>query len=168
MAEPTCVGLGCGGSGSRLLLPFTEGVPVLAGAPWLWGVGGSHSRSSGEFCIFLRLLDLVGGGNQAPLFYGCWRKRVSVGFMFSYWVLQAKRGPVSGTNVCLCVRVHSTGRCCGLVPVRVRACMCVHVCARVRVRACMCVRGRSLDFAAGEQGLGSQWHLASPRTLFSR
>lgn len=88
--------------------------------------------------------------------------------MFSYWVLQAKRGPVSGTNVCLCVRVHSTGRCCGLVPVRVRACMCVHVCARVRVRACMCVRGRSLDFAAGEQGLGSQWHLASPRTLFSR
>lgn len=68
VAEPTCVGLGWGGSGSRLLLPFTEGVSVLAGTPWLWGVGGSHSRGSGGFCIFLRVLDSAGGRNQAPLF----------------------------------------------------------------------------------------------------
>lgn len=36
-------------------------------------------------------------------FFGCGRKRITLGVMFSQWVLQAERDPVSGTYVCLCV-----------------------------------------------------------------
>lgn len=107
----------------------------------------------GDF-IFLRLLGLVGGGNQTPPFFGCGRKRLTRDYI-SQGVLQAKRDPVSvSVPVCVCApQAVAVAWCpCVHVHVCVSACICASVCI------CVCM----LDLAIGEQGTDSQVaHLSS-------
>lgn len=98
---PVCGPGGQGPGCCRCCLPEWEGVPVLAGSLWLWRVVGAHQKL-GWSVDFSEAAGCGGQWESFP-FFGCGRKRVTVGLTFSRWVLQARRVHVFGTYVCLCV-----------------------------------------------------------------